>query len=1060
MGWMIRAALSLAFALSSASAEIVISEIAIAKAGHVIEDSDGDTPDWIEIHNGGNQAISLDGYFLTDDRDDLKKWKLPNIDVEAQQYLLVFASGKDRRNGELHTNFRLDADGEFLALIDRDGEAIIHHFYPPFPPHGSARSYGLIYQPDQGYTVSPIPAAFAEATPGKINGEAIRPRTTPPPRFSPPRGFYDESLTLSLLGGDPAATIRYTLDGSSPSKDTGEDYTEPISITTTQIVRAIAMPSNDTFEPSEIVTHTYIFPKQIVQQSHDPPEGWPPARDAPSRRDQDYVYGMLSPEEIESTEGEIVEALRSLPTISLVTDLEHWFDSDTGIYHRANGRGRAWERPVSAEWIDPSGAEPGFQINAGIRIRGGGSRRGENPKHAFRLYFRKAYGPAKLRYPIHGESGTDEFDDLCLRTAQNHAWSFKHNEHYTFLRDVFVRDCQRDMGQPHTRSRYCHLYLNGLYWGLFQTQEHSEASYAASYFGGSSSDYDVVKAAGFSGRNQIEATDGDLDNWRRIWEIGKTLAANQDASERITLYQKLQGRHRDGSADPEAPCLIDVGNLIDYMILNLYVGNLDGPIPEWSRNRYTRNWFAIGDRDGKHGFQFFHHDSEKSMERVDIDRTGPYEAGAQFEFSNPQWFHQQLMALTAYRKRFASRSRQVLGNGGVLSPEASLARLRRRIAELEPAVVAESARWGRTGPPYTKRHWDSAVEELLTVVEHRNEIVIRQLQHAKRYESGSPGDALTEAPLYEPRPFENVSITFVQAWGTKGDEPGQFHSPIGIAISQDDVVYVTDLNNARLQKFDTEGRYLGGFDLPHDTPERRTSQAGGIAVSTEGLIYLSFMEQHKLRVYDGEGRMVKEWGQEGSEPGHLRQPGGLAIMGEKLYVADQGNHRVQVFSKEGEWLESWGRHGSQAGEFGGLEKAGSRFGGPHFIATSIGQRIFTTEGADGRVQRLNPNGIAEAEWRKPSNEPGGFGALETAFSGNPFGPIGVMVDAHDRVWISSLNDRVQAFTPDGEFLSGIGSTGSESGQFSRPHGMAMDSKGNLYVVDASNHRVQKFSVTP
>ena len=63
----------------------------------------------------------------------------------------------------------------------------------------------------------------------------------------------------------------------------------------------------------------------------------------------------------------------------------------------------------------------------------------------------------------------------------------------------------------------------------------------------------------------------------------------------------------------------------------------------------------------------------------------------------------------------------------------------------------------------------------------------------------------------------------------------------------------------------------------------------------------------------------------------------------------------------------------------------------------------------------------------------------------------------DRVWVSSLNDRVQLFTPEGKYLLGIGGTGKEPGQLARPHGMALDSKGHLYVVDTRNSRIQKFA---
>jgi len=69
-----------------------------------------------------------------------------------------------------------------------------------------------------------------------------------------------------------------------------------------------------------------------------------------------------------------------------------------------------------------------------------------------------------------------------------------------------------------------------------------------------------------------------------------------------------------------------------------------------------------------------------------------------------------------------------------------------------------------------------------------------------------------------------------------------------------------------------------------------------------------------------------------------------------------------------------------------------------------------------------------------------------------------MADKHDRIWVSSLNDRVQVFRAEGKFLFGIGDTGDEPGHFHKPHGMAVDSKGYLYVADAGNQRIQKFEV--
>ena len=143
---------------------------------------------------------------------------------------------------------------------------------------------------------------------------------------------------------------------------------------------------------------------------------------------------------------------------------------------------------------------------------------------------------------------------------------------------------------------------------------------------------------------------------------------------------------------------------------------------------------------------------------------------------------------------------------------------------------------------------------------------------------------------------------FVLAWGKKGDRPGEFYSPISIAIDPRDVVYVSDLNNARLQRFTAEGAYLGGYDLPLDKPPRKSCIVGGMAVDHDGNAYLSLMNQDKVQVYDESGKLLREWGKRGAGDGELRQPGGIVLApGGTVYVADQGNHRVQIFDTEGKF---------------------------------------------------------------------------------------------------------------------------------------------------------------
>lgn len=177
--------------------------------------------------------------------------------------------------------------------------------------------------------------------------------------------------------------------------------------------------------------------------------------------------------------------------------------------------GRAWERPCSIELIDPDGGVVLFE-NADIRIRGGYSHHPNFPKNAFRVFFRAGYGTDKLRYPLFEDEGVAEFDKINLRCAKNYAWSNNNGKRNTFVREVFGRDSQGEMGQPYTRSRYYHLYLNGMYWGIFQTQERAEARSAESCLGGEREQYDVVKVNSDMYQYEIEATDGNMALWKRV----------------------------------------------------------------------------------------------------------------------------------------------------------------------------------------------------------------------------------------------------------------------------------------------------------------------------------------------------------------------------------------------------------------------------------------------------------------------------------------------------------------------------------------------------------------
>lgn len=509
-------------------------------------------------------------------------------------------------------------------------------------------------------------------------------------KFSHKRGFYDAPFELSITTKETSAQIRFTTDGTPPTRS-ATAYSKPIPISKTSVIRAAAFKPNS--EKTKVETQTYIFPRDVITQSNDglPPEGFPY-----SWGENKVDFGMdprvvNDPRYRDSITGD----LKSLPSFSLVMKLEDLFGSERGIYANARSDGREAERPCSLELIHP-GAGDGFQIDCGIRIRGGFSRMGMNPKHAFRFFFRKEYGDGKLKHPLFGPNAAQTFDNFDLRCSQNYSWSLGGDANGVFLRDQFSRDTQLAMGHPAARGDFYHLYINGQYWGLYNTCERPEASYGASYFGGAKEDYDALKIPGgfaFGGgggqrRESPFPTDGNIDAWRRLYDIAKAGLTNDEA------YQRILGKNPDGTRNPNDEVLLDPTNLIDYMLIIFYGGNLDAPVSKFGANGFPNNWYGMRNRKGADGFRFFIWDAEHTLLDLHEDRMGPFPTGERFEQSNPQWLWQQCLDNAEFRMLVADRVHRHFFNDGALTAKSATARFLARKKEIERAVVCESARWG------------------------------------------------------------------------------------------------------------------------------------------------------------------------------------------------------------------------------------------------------------------------------------------------------------------------------------------------------------------------------
>ena len=583
-------------------AQLVLTEFMAANAA-TLADEDGAFSDWIEIHNPTGVPVSLANWYLTDSPSDLTRWRFPSTNIAANGFMVVFASSNNRRvpGRNLHTIFSLQAAGEYLALVHRPATTsiIATEFPAPFPQQYPDVSYGS-YQGANYYFATPTPGA------ANVNNFFFKVKDT---QFSHARGFYDQPFNLVITTETAGATIRYTTGGLPPTATTGTVYTGPIAIAGTTVLRAAAFQTG--WQPSNVDTLSFIFVADVILQSANgsAPSGWPA-----SWGGNVVDYGMDPDVVNDPAYSATIQAdLKAVPIVSLVTDLNNLFNTSTGIYANPGQDGIDWERPTSAELIYPDGKD-GFQIDAGLRIRGGFSRSTSNPKHSFRLFFREEYGAGKLKFPLFGDEGADEFDGIDLRTSQNYSWSFGGDTRCIFIRDQFSRDVQLAMGRPGARGWFFHLYINGQFWGLYNWDERPEASFGATYFGGSKTNFDVVKVE--AGPYTINATDGTLDAWQQLWNLCTNGVTD-------ATYQYVQGNNPDGTRNVNYPVLVDVPNMIDYMLVILYGGNLDAPISNFLGNDSPNNWYGFRNRTGLNGgFRFVSHDAEHTLLNVNEDRTG------------------------------------------------------------------------------------------------------------------------------------------------------------------------------------------------------------------------------------------------------------------------------------------------------------------------------------------------------------------------------------------------------------------------------------------------------
>ncbi len=667
-----------------------ISEFMADNDGAKISDNDGDKSDWIELYNPSGTVAMLQGYYLTDDPADKQKWAFPNVSLAPGAYMIVFASGKDRRvaGSPLHTNFSLDAGGEYLALVKPDGVTVVSEYGTPtskYPDQQKGVSFGMYGNPPQ-------PGYFSTPTPGAANsgGFAGYVKDT---KFSLKRGFFSTPQTLVLTSATAGAQIRYTTNGSWPSETAGTLYTGPITIDRTMPVRAIAY--KDGSRSTNVDTNTYIFVNDVVTQT---------AANTQSTWGLPAMWGSQAPDYgldqrvLDLHGATIKNDLKTVPTLSVVMDANDMFGSN-GIYSNPNSSGEAWERGLSLEMIDPAlpDGSGDFQLNCGMRIQGGAFRSFSlTPKKSFRVLFKEKYGPSKLKFPLFGDSAAKEFDTLILRMESNDGYQWDNNTTVQYARDEFGRRTAADMGMHAAHGRFLHLYINGVYWGIFDVTERPDSAFGASYFGAEKDLWDGINFG-------TATNEGSTVPWNTMVSLLSNITSATTEAGRTAAFMKAQGLNPDGTRNPAWADYINVENYIDYLLANWYTGNNDWP----HRNYYTgreRDLLDPAPLTGKRtstGMHFFMWDVETSMLLGSSnDKTGDYNGVC------VPYMH--LRPSQEFRVQFGDRAQRHLFNNGALTPQRCLDRYADVTKNHRSILIPELARWGdQHGVLRTMAQWES-----------------------------------------------------------------------------------------------------------------------------------------------------------------------------------------------------------------------------------------------------------------------------------------------------------------------------------------------------------------
>ena len=415
---------------------------------------DADAPDWIELCNGGGEAVDLTGWGLSDRLSRPRKWQMPAGTVIGPGQRLTVYCAPEGAAGALCAPFSLNGDGGYAVCLCRPDGALADAVNLSRQYAGA--SYGRDAAGQCGY--------FGQPTPGSANGGALR-GPAAGAAYSVSGGVYSTGEAFSVaLSAEPGARIYYTLDCTDPDEN-GRLYDgAPISVSSTTILRTRVYQAGRL--PSLPDTQSYLF-------------------DVRGASEVKYVVSLVSdPANLYSDEKGILvkgpNATDKFPFGSYGKGANFWMD---------------WEREAHVELFD-HGGEAVISQGCGVKVHGRNSR-GYDLK-CLKLIARTRYGDDMFRYPIFADRPYAEYEAFLVRCAGQ---DYK----YTFMRDAVLTSLAADTSVIYQEAEEGVCYINGEYYSAIYVRENVSAFSIARQRGwlDQEEDIDLVK----SGRDVMQGSD-------------------------------------------------------------------------------------------------------------------------------------------------------------------------------------------------------------------------------------------------------------------------------------------------------------------------------------------------------------------------------------------------------------------------------------------------------------------------------------------------------------------------------------------------------------------------